>query len=78
MALSPGHARLYAGDFNVMSQEWQDDGTVILTLHRHADSHAVRLHVSNLYGPLEMILAEDTVPIGPPAHILARQQEAQQ
>ena len=78
MAPSPGHKRLYAGDFNVMNQEWQRDGTVILTFYRHAHSHAVRLHVSNLYGPLEMILAEYTVPIGPPAHILARQQEAQQ
>lgn len=78
MPLSPGLKRLYLGDFNVMSQQWQADGSVVLTFFRHADAAAVRLHVSDLYGPNENIIGEVDIPIAPAAHITARQHEAGQ
>lgn len=76
MQPSDGLRRLYEGDFNVMSQEWQADGSVIVRIHRHADDQAVELHLADLYGPNEKLLSESAVDIGPAAHIIARQEAA--
>lgn len=76
MALTDGQARLYAGDFNVMSQLWQDDGSVIVTIHSHGDKEAVTMHLDDLYGPSEEVLIESTIPLGAAPHILERQELA--
>jgi hypothetical protein len=71
-----GIERLYLNDFNHMQQQWQDDGSVIVTFYRSTDEQAVSMHIDDLYGPKEEILLELAVPMGPPAHILARQSAA--
>lgn len=73
---SPGQLRLYSGDFNVMSQEWQADGSVILTMSTLGHDHDTVLHVRDLYGPNETVISESLVDHAPPAHIIQRQQQA--
>jgi len=56
MAIIPGLQRLKTGDFNNMSQEWQADGSVVITLssRRYPDTYKIRIR--NLYGPDEEIV----------------------
>lgn len=45
--------RLHSGDFNSLLQEWQADGTVIITLSKHKEAKAICFRVKDLYGPDE-------------------------
>ena len=76
MPLSPGLRRLYSGDHNLVHQDWQDDGSVIVTIAGGRLPFAHRLHVRDLYGPDEEVLSEEVIPPGPPAHIQARLDQA--
>lgn len=71
-----GEHRYHLGDYNFCSQEWQADGTCIVTFHRNDEAHAVRLHMTDPDGPNEKVHSETAVPIGPAAHTLRRQAEA--
>ena len=51
---------LHKGDFNDMSQEWQPDGSVIITLHKRKGNVHRRFRVRNLYKPDEQEVNIDT------------------
>lgn len=76
MPLTPGQRRLYSGDYNYMSQEWQPDGTVILTVSGGKSGQVHRLHVRDLWGENEEVVTEETIHPGPPPHIAARLAQA--
>lgn len=68
--------RLYAGDFNVCSQEWQDDGSCVVTFYRHDDAEAVSLHIDELYGAKESVLVEVAISMNAAPHVKVRQDAA--
>ena len=72
MPLTPGQRRLYSGEYNYMSQEWQPDGSVIVTVTGGKLPIGHRLHVRDLWGPDEDVLSEEVVPPGPPPWIQDR------
>ena len=74
--MKPGLKKLYTGDFNKMSQEWQQDGTVIITLSRPDEHMSYRFRVQDLYGEHEEVLEHDVIPTGPPQWIIDRMKEA--
>ena len=76
MPLTPGQRRLYRGEYNYMAQEWQPDGSVIVTIVGGGHPDGRRMHITDLYGPAETVLSDDVIPPGPPQYILDRQQEA--
>jgi len=76
MPLTLGQRRLYSGDYNYMWQEWQSDGTVIVTISGGRAGQVHRMHIRDLWGPDEEVLDERLIPPGPPPHIAARLQEA--
>ena len=47
--MSEGLEKLKAGDFNDMNQEWQPDGSVIITLSKRGDDKVCRFRVRDLY-----------------------------
>jgi len=55
-----GQAKLKAGDFNNMSQEWQPDGSVIITLTSRKWEGKERFRVRDLYGENECLLDLET------------------
>lgn len=76
MALTPGQRRLYSGDYNYMNQEWQPDGSVIVTITGGRSGQVHLLHVRDLWGQNEEVLHEEVIPPGPPPWIKARLAEA--
>jgi len=72
MPLTPGQRRLYSGDYNYLSQAWQPDGTVIVTISGGKSGRVHKLHVRDLWGENEEVLTEETIHPGPPPHIQAR------
>ena len=50
--------RLKTGDFNHMSQEWQPDGSVLVTLSKRGEGKIYEFRVKDLYGVDEEVLAE--------------------
>lgn len=50
--------KLKTGDFNVMNQDWQPDGTVVITLTKRCDSRIYKMQVKDLYGENEEVLWE--------------------
>lgn len=50
--------RLKTGAFNTMKQDWQPDGTVIVTLTKRGDEHIYMMQVRDLYGKKEKVLWE--------------------
>lgn len=70
--LTPGQKRLYSGDYNYMNQEWQPDGSVVVTISGGKSGQVHRMHVRDLWGEHEEVLTEERLPEGPPAHIVAR------
>lgn len=76
MPLTPGQRRLYSGDYNYMAQEWQPDGSVILTVSGGRSGQVHRMHLRDLWGESEEVLSEEQLPEGPPPHIAARLAEA--
>jgi hypothetical protein len=72
MPLTPAQRRLYSGDYNYMNQEWQSDGTVIVTISGGPSGQTHRLHIRDLWGENETVLQEEAIHPGPPPHIAAR------
>jgi len=56
-----GLSKLYAGDFNDMSQEKQPDGSVIVTLYKRGDGVSYRFRVMDLYGENEQLLEHEVI-----------------
>ncbi|GAI79228.1 unnamed protein product, partial [marine sediment metagenome] len=52
--------------FNDMNQEWQPDGSVIITLSKRGENRAYRFRVRDLYGEHEEVLEHKVIPTGPP------------
>ena len=48
-----GLDKLKSGDFNDMNQEWQEDGSVIITLSKRGEEQVYKFRVRNLYQPDE-------------------------
>ena len=71
-----GLRKLYQGDFNDMSQEPQDDGSVIITLSKRGEGRTYRFRVKDLYGENEEVLEHEVIDTKPPKHILRRMKEA--
>ena len=61
--MQKGLAKLYAGNFNYMSQQWQKDGSVIVTLCSEGDDVSYEFHARNLYGPDEEVLEHKALAI---------------
>ena len=59
--MNKGLVKLYSGDFNMMSQAWQDDGSVIITLTKRSDNKVHKLHVKHLYKENEEVLSYEVV-----------------
>lgn len=55
-----GLKKLHKGDFNNMSQEWQPDGSVIITLSKRDEGKVYRFRVEDLYGENEQEVDIDT------------------
>ena len=51
---------LARGEFNYMSQEYQPDGSLLVTLTKRGDPHIYKLWVRDLYQPNEQVLREET------------------
>lgn len=58
--MQKGLKKLYSGDFNSMSQEWQPDGSVIITLSKRGEDKVYRFRVKDLYGENEQEVDIDT------------------
>ena len=58
-----GLERLKTGNFNVMNQEWQDDGSVIITLSKHGEKKVYKFKVKDLYKPTEEVLEEEVIEV---------------
>ena len=56
-----GLKKLYRGDFNVMNQEQQEDGSIIITLYKRSEGKAYRFCVRDLYGENEEVLWEEVI-----------------
>jgi len=61
-----GLEKLKTGDFNTLSQEWQSDGSVIITLSKRSEGRVYRFCVADLYGKQEKVLWEDKPPNSQP------------
>lgn len=53
--------RLRTGNFNDMIQEWQDDGSVRVTLTKRGDSRQYVMFVKDLYGKEEEVISEEII-----------------
>lgn len=76
MPLTLGQRRLYSGDYNYLNEEWQPDGSVVVTVSGGKSGQVHRLHVRDLWGEHEDVLQEELVPPGPPPWLQARLDEA--
>lgn len=74
--LSPGQIKLYGLQFNRMNQEWQEDGTVIVTLSSGNDDAVTVMHIQDFQGPKETILSEESTIAAVPDHLKSRALEA--
>lgn len=59
-----GLAKLKTGDFNDMTQDWQGDGSVIITLSKRGEGKVYTIHVINLYQEDEEVLVEYVTEVG--------------
>lgn len=71
-----GLRKLYSGDFNIMNQEQQPDGSVIITLSKHGEGKSYRFRVKDLYGEHEQVLEHKVIPHKIPKYIQDRMKEA--
>lgn len=62
--MSAGLDRLKSGDFNVMSQEQQLDGSLIITLSKHGENKVYKLKVKDLYKPTEAVISDEEIKEG--------------
>lgn len=56
--LTEGQRRLYSGDYNYINQEWQGDGSVIVTVQGGKSGRTHQLHVVDLNKEAEEVLIE--------------------
>ncbi len=56
-----GLAKLKSGEFNHMIQDWQTDGSVIITLSRTGKKEKYRFKVKDLYRPTEQLISEEVI-----------------
>ena len=54
-----GMKLLYSGDFNDMSQDWQPNGSVIITISKRSENKSYRFRVRDLYGENEQVLEHE-------------------
>ena len=73
-----GLRKLYLGDFNSMNQEWQPDGSVIITLAKDGETKSYRFRVRDLYGEHEEVLEHKVIEVKIPKHILDRMKETKE
>ena len=71
-----GLRKLYSSDFNQMYQEWQPDGSVIITLSKDNEDKTYRFRVKDLYEEHEEVLEHEEISAGPPQWITDRMNEA--
>ena len=64
MSMQDGLQKLKTGDFNNMSQEELDDGSVIITLYRRGEPVKYRIRVKDLYGEHEKVLEHEIIKVG--------------
>ncbi|GAG94516.1 unnamed protein product, partial [marine sediment metagenome] len=57
--MQKGLIKLYTGDFNIMNQELQLDGSVLVTLSSEHYPESYRMRVEDLYGGNEKILEHE-------------------
>jgi len=74
--MKEGLRRFYSGDFNTMNQQWQSDGSVVITLSKDDENKAYRFKVTDLYGEHEEVLEDEVIDTRPPTYIEARMKEA--
>ena len=55
-----GLEKLRSGDFNYIAQEWQPDGSVIITLSKRGEDKVYKFRVKDLYGKNEQEVNIDT------------------
>ncbi len=60
---SLGREKLADGSYNFMSQEWQPDGSVIITLTRRGEGKTYKLRIKDLYLPTEQVLSDEVIEI---------------
>lgn len=75
--LTEGQRRLYSGDYNYIDQQWQDDGSVIVTVQGGKSGRTHRLHVVDLNKEGEEVLIEIEEEAGPPEWMKKRLKEAE-
>lgn len=68
--------KLYSGDCNDIMQEWQPDGSVVITLTKRGENKTYRFHVEDLYGENEKVLKHEVIEHETPKHIKDRMKEA--
>lgn len=73
-----GLRKLYRGDFNSADWEWQDDGTVIITLVKDNDNVHYRFRVRDPFGEREELLSHEVIEHKLPPWIAQRIKEAQE
>lgn len=59
-----------------MSQDWQADGSVIITLSKRGDPTIYKLHVKELWGEAEEMLDYREISEEVPAYMITRLEEA--
>lgn len=74
--MKEGLRRFYNGDFNYMNQDWQPDGSVIITLAKDGENKSYRFKVRDLCGEHEQVLEHEVIPTRPPQWVLDRMEEA--
>lgn len=70
--LSKAQQMLYSGEFSSMSQQWQSDGSCIVTIVSKDGASVVQSHVSALYEDAESVLSEKVLPTAHTATVAAR------
>lgn len=73
-----GLRKLYSGDFNNMNQEWQPDGSVIITLSKEGEGKSYRFRAKNLYKENEEVLEHEVIESKPKDFILRRMKQAKE
>ena len=72
-----GYDKLYRGDWNSMSWDWQADDSVIVTLVKEGESVTYRLRMRNIYQENEVVISEEVIPHHTPQWVKDRMKEAQ-
>lgn len=74
--MKKGLSKLYSGDFNVMDQDLQPDGSIIITLSSERYPEKYIFRVEHLYLENEKVLSHDIVEPGDKPWIRKRMNQA--